>query len=114
MHLLFSFRCDLLHGFLEKTKTAHAQALGKRYSATNVLKIVKTAARKANIRARVTPHMLRHSMATHLLKDSTDLRQIQTLLDHNLLKTTEIDTHVAVKGLNQIKNPLDLVMMEGI
>ncbi|MEM0940944.1 MAG: tyrosine-type recombinase/integrase, partial [Bacteroidota bacterium] len=68
--------------------------LGKRYSATSVLKIVKTAARKANIRERVTPHMLRHSMATHLLEDSTDLRQIQTLLGHNSLKTTEIDTHV--------------------
>ena len=43
-----------------------------------------------------------------MVENGTDLRQIQSLLGHNSLKTTEIYTHVAVKGMNKIKNPLDL------
>lgn len=80
----------------------------KPYSQTSVAKIVKRAAKKAKVLQTVTPHMLRHSFATHLLESGVDLRQIQILLGHNSLKTTEIYTHVAVEGLNQIKNPLDL------
>lgn len=84
-------------------------AKGQVYSPTSVTKIVKRAARKAQIKEQVSPHMLRHSLATHLLENGTDLRQIQSLLGHNSLKTTEIYTHVAVIGMNKIKNPLDLV-----
>jgi integrase/recombinase XerD len=82
---------------------------GRRYSATSVAKIIDKAAKKAKIAQKVSPHMLRHSLATHLLENGTDLRQIQTLLGHNSLKTTEIYTHVAVQGMNKIKNPLDLM-----
>lgn len=78
------------------------------YSASSVGKIVAKAGKRAKIIERVTPHMLRHSFATHLLENGTDLRQIQTLLGHNSLKTTEVYTHVAMKGMNKIKNPLDL------
>ena len=81
---------------------------GGTYSPTSVSRIITRAALKAHIRERVTPHMLRHSFATHLLESGTDLRQIQILLGHNSLKTTEIYTHVAMKGVNKITNPLDL------
>lgn len=80
---------------------------GAAYSAESVLKIVKEASRKAGIRKRVTPHMLRHSFATHLLESGTDLRYIQVLLGHKSSRTTEIYTHVATNILLKIKNPLD-------
>ncbi|MFY0608268.1 MAG: tyrosine-type recombinase/integrase [Cyclobacteriaceae bacterium] len=78
------------------------------YSGSSVRMIVLKAARKAGIKARVTPHMLRHSFATHLLEQGTNLRHIQVLLGHNSAKTTEVYTHVAVNGLENIQNPLDL------
>ncbi len=80
---------------------------GKQYSAESVLKVVKTAARKANIKRNVTPHMLRHSFATHHLESGTDLRYIQEFLGHNSSKTTEIYTHVAKTDFTKFINPLD-------
>ena len=80
---------------------------GGKYSAESVLKIVKRAAFKSRIRQSVTPHVLRHSFATHLLESGVDLRQIQVLLGHGSSKTTEIYTHVATNTFKTIKNPLD-------
>ncbi|GAB1445341.1 MAG: site-specific integrase [Cyclobacteriaceae bacterium] len=80
---------------------------GTPYTGTSVEKIVKSAARKAGIFKPVSPHMLRHSFATHLLESGTDLRNIQVLLGHNSLKTTEIYAHVATNAFNTIKNLLD-------
>lgn len=80
---------------------------GSRYSAESVAKIVQGAAKRARIRKHVTPHMLRHSFATHLLENGTDLRYIQVLLGHKNSRTTEIYTHVATNILLKIKNPLD-------
>ncbi|NNE75918.1 MAG: site-specific integrase [Pricia sp.] len=80
---------------------------GRKYSGASVLKIVIKNAEKAGIRKRVTPHVLRHSFATHLLESGTDLRHIQVLLGHGSSKTTEIYTHVATNSFESIKNPLD-------
>lgn len=80
---------------------------GKQYSGQSIGKIVVNAAEKAGIKITVTPHMLRHSFATHLLEAGVDLRQIQVLLGHSSSKTTEIYTHVATTTFKKIKNPLD-------
>lgn len=80
---------------------------GKQYSGQSIGKIVTNAAEKAGIKISVTPHMLRHSFATHLLEAGVDLRQIQVLLGHSSSKTTEIYTHVATTTFKKIKNPLD-------
>ncbi|WP_199185128.1 tyrosine-type recombinase/integrase [Aquimarina sp. I32.4] len=81
--------------------------VGRKYSTTSVLKVVKQAAKKARITQSVHPHMLRHSFATHLLEEGIDLRYIQVLLGHNSSKTTEIYTHVAIKKFKNLKDLLN-------
>lgn len=82
----------------------------KQYSATSIARILDKASRKAGIEKKVTPHMLRHSFATHLLEQGTDIRYIQTILGHESSKTTEIYTHVSKKFLANIKSPLDVIL----
>lgn len=80
------------------------------YSSTSIAKILHRGARNAGIEKKVTPHMLRHSFATHLLEQGVDIRYIQTILGHGSSKTTEIYTHVSKKSLAQIRSPLDTIL----
>ncbi|MFM7022468.1 MAG: site-specific tyrosine recombinase/integron integrase [Flavobacteriales bacterium] len=82
---------------------------GGAYSERSIQTIFNEACQKAKILKPATVHTLRHSFATHLLENGTDLRYIQSLLGHSSSKTTEVYTHVTTKGFNQIKSPFDLL-----
>ena len=85
---------------------------GGKYSSTSVMAIINKASKKANIKKKISPHILRHSFATHLLENGTDLRYIQRLLGHSSTKTTEIYTQVAINHVQKIVSPIDLINLE--
>jgi integrase/recombinase XerD len=105
----------VLKKYLERYKPNYYLFEGKnraKYAPVSVLRIVIKAGSLANINQRVTTHMLRHSFATHLLEQGTDLRYIQTILGHDSSKTTEIYTHVSKTSLAKIKSPLDVILAD--
>ena len=77
------------------------------YSESSLQQVFRKALAKSGINKEATLHSLRHSFATHLLEQGTDIRYIQVLLGHNSSRTTERYTHVTKKGFENIRSPLD-------
>jgi integrase/recombinase XerD len=85
---------------------------GRHMSARQLHRLASTAAARAEITKRVGVHTLRHSFATHLLEQKTDIRVIQVLLGHKKLDTTALYTRVAIKAIGQVTSPFDLLVNE--
>jgi integrase/recombinase XerD len=75
---------------------------------------VREAARRAGIKKKVSPHILRHSWATHLLERGTDLKAIQVLLGHVDLESTTLYLHLSQRHLQAVHNPIDALPISGL
>ena len=97
---------DIVENYLKRYYPKHYLFEGQkrgRYSASSVQSIMKKAVKNTGIKKHATVHTLRHSFATHLLENGTDIRFIQELLGHKRLETT----HISKISFERIKNPLD-------
>ena len=77
------------------------------FSKRHTQRFISEAGIAAGIHKPVSPHVLRHSFATHLLEYGTNLRKIQVILGHNSLRTTAVYTHLAKNFLKEVTSPLD-------
>lgn len=77
------------------------------FSKRQTQSFIHDAGLKAGIKKSVSPHILRHSFATHLLESGVNLRKIQVILGHRSLQTTAVYTHLAKDFLSEVKSPLD-------
>lgn len=83
------------------------QFAGEPYSTTSVQQVMRDALKKSGLMKTATVHTLRHSFATHLLENGTDIRYIQQFLGHSSIKTTTIYTHLTKSAVDKIQSPLD-------
>ena len=103
--------CDYLALYLEGSRprlapadqrTLFVSVRGRRFQATNLVALVREYGRRAGIHKHVTPHALRHTCATHLLKGKADIRQIQRILGHASIASTQRYTKVEITDLKEV------------
>jgi site-specific recombinase XerD len=95
-----------------KNYVFEGQFAGEPYSTTSVQIVMRKAIEKSGLNKKATVHTLRHSFATHLLENGTDIRYIQQFLGHSSIKTTTIYTHLTKSAVDKIKSPLDILVDE--
>jgi integrase/recombinase XerD len=98
---------DYFKAYQPKEWLFEGQSGKGQYDERSLANVLKQALEKSKISKPVSLHWLRHSFATHLLENGTDLRYIQEILGHSSSKTTEIYTHVSNKSIQKIVSPFD-------
>tara|TARA_R110002124_G_C8942612_1_gene512817 strand:- start:1533 stop:2342 length:810 start_codon:yes stop_codon:yes gene_type:complete len=98
---------DYYRHYRPKTYLFEGQVIGKPYSESSAQAILKQAMHRAGISKCASFHTLRHSFATHLLEQGTNVRVIQELLGHKSLNTSTVYLHVSNFDSGQVKSPLD-------
>lgn len=88
--------------FPGKTSDGHASPETSR-------RVFHAARSAAGISKKVTPHVLRHCFATHLLESGVDITVVQSLLGHGSLRATEVYTHISLEHIGRVRSPLDLL-----
>lgn len=101
-HYIDVVRPQLLHGKPEAAAELFVTGWGKAMTRERFYEIIVAYGKSAGISKAVTPHMLRHSFATHLLNNGTDLRVVQELLGHANISTTQIYTHLDIARLREV------------
>lgn len=107
---IFSLSSNLsgqLKEYLQDRGNTYMFSKDKPLTTRNIQKIIKGLKTKAGINKKVTPHTLRHSFATHLLENGTDIRMIQVLLGHSNLNTTQLYAHISSDQIKKVENPFD-------
>jgi integrase/recombinase XerD len=114
MATLSQYNLQLLREYVKSYQPAiylfEGQMQGQHYSARSAQTIFKDAFKAMGLPPSVSFHSLRHSYATHLLENGTDIKYIQQLLGHNDIKTTLRYLHVSKKDLGKIESPLDTIL----
>ena len=100
---------DYFKAYQPKEWLFEGQSGEGQYDERSLANVLKQALQKSKITKPVSLHWLRHSYATHLLENGTDLRYIQEILGHSSSKTTEIYTHVSTKNIQKIISPFDFL-----
>lgn len=104
---------DYANAFKPQQFLFEGQKAGESYSERSLQEVFKTALRKSGItKQEATLHWLRHSYATHLLEMGTNIRDLQMLLGHKNVKTTEAYTHVSATRFARIVSPFDVLPTE--
>lgn len=109
--LLSSLAWDMVQKYIDEYRPNRwlfpGQSSDRHLTERSVQKVFEEARQRAGIVKKVSIHALRHSFATHLLENGTDLRYIQELLGHTSARTTQRYTHVSTKNIQRIQSPLD-------
>lgn len=115
--LLSEAAAKTVHAYMEAERPGEwlfpGQDAKRPLSIRSAEKIFETALKRAGIAKKAGIHCLRHSFATHLLEDGTDIRYIQALLGHQSVHTTELYTHLSASGFKGIRSPLDRIYEAG-
>jgi len=89
---------------LEGSEKFFLSPAGKALNRQMIWKLVKKYSQKAGIKRNVWPHMIRHSFATHILRNGADLRAVQEMLGHRSITTTEVYTHLDIENLKMMQS----------